>query len=367
MCHRCGARGLLTDNWSGGAAQSRAARSQVAVARAFAIPPRDGDPLKRAAADASDWRTTWEASMPLEGTPGAAYVESRAVTPSAASAAGVRFAKSWYGRPAVLFPVLDRSGALVAVSGRFTDGHANPKTQTAGPKSLGVYATPGAFSAPVVAICEGQFDALALWVCGVASVALIGTSAPTWLPAALAFRPVLLATDADAAGDEAASRLTCELEARGARMFRLRSKGAKDWGEILEVRGADNLRARLAAFSETADDVTRAEAAWFLGHGGHLEAAQFAALLVGDIYIREALRARLRRMSSPDTPDAMSQRALRLPGPHLARVTYSRAEAQLSREAALWERAATHPEVLRVAQVFGSLEIVSVSRTVERG
>jgi DNA primase len=130
----------------------------------------------------------------------------------------------------------------------------------------------------------------------VASVALIGTSAPAWLAAALAFRPVLVAMDADAAGDEAAARLTRDLEARGARTFRLRSKGAKDWGEVLETCGADRLRSHMAAFSESADDETRAEAAWFLGHGGHAEAAQFAASLVSDGYTREGLRARLRRV-----------------------------------------------------------------------
>jgi hypothetical protein len=301
VCHRCGARGLLKDNWTANPAQSRAARSQAAVARAFAMPPRDGDALKRTAADAPDWRGMWAASVSLDETPGAAYIERRGIPSGAAADAGVRFAKNWYGRPAVLFPVLDRSGDLVAVSGRFTDGHANPKTQTAGPKSLGVYATPGALSAPVVAICEGPFDTLALWLCGVASVALIGTSAPAWLPAALAFRPALVATDADTAGDESAARLTRDLEARGSRTFRLRSKGVKDWGEVLEVRGADNMRAHLTPFSETADDETRAEAAWFLGHGGHAEAAQFACSLISDGYLREVLRARLRQWSTEVT------------------------------------------------------------------
>jgi len=310
LCHRCGERGLLTDNRTERAPQSGRERARAAVARAFTLPPRDNAPQSQPEATEATWRAWWETSAPLTGngaTTGAAYVAGRGLPADVASAAGVRYSTAFYGRPAVLFPVHDRSGALVAVSGRFTDGRANPKTQTAGKKSNGVFATPGALVAPLIAVCEAPMDALSLHLCGIPALALIGTNWPEWLPAALAFRFVLPATDADKAGDDAAAKLQPSLEARGARTLRLRPRGAKDWSELLEQRGAAGLRAYLAPFSATMNDERRGLWAAELHLAGRADAAQFVAGLMADALTREQARARLRRLAGsvcgelPDT------------------------------------------------------------------
>jgi hypothetical protein len=293
LCHRCGEKGLLRDFWTDRPMQTRQQKARAAVARAFALPPKADKTEKRDVA--TDHGEMWHASSPLDGTPGVSYLESRGIPSGVAHEAGVRFSFDWYGRPAVLFPMYDRKGEMVAVNGRFVDGRSNPKTQTAGPKSLGLFATPGAISAPLVAICEGPMDALSLWLCGVAAVALVGTSAPDWLPSALAFKPTLIATDSDAPGDDAATRLVQSLKPRGTRILRLRPRVGKDWNEALTTRGANFLRERLSIFSEAADDEARVNGACDLVESGRKEAANFAAALVSDPLTRELVRERLRR------------------------------------------------------------------------
>jgi DNA primase len=123
----------------------------------------------------------------------------------------------------------------------------------------------------------------------------VGTSAPDWLASALAFKPALIATDADPPGDDAAVRLTKSLKPRGTRMLRLRPRVGKDWNEALTTRGANFLRERLSIFSEAADDETRVNGACDLVESGRKEAANFAAALVSDPLTRELVRERLRR------------------------------------------------------------------------
>ncbi len=293
LCHRCGEKGLLKDFWTDRPLQTRQQKARAAVARAFALPPKTNKTEKHEAA--TDHGEMWLASVPLDGTSGVSYLKSRGIPSDVAHEAGVRFSFDWYGRSAVLFPMYDRKGEMVAVNGRFVDGRDNPKTQTAGPKSLGLFVTPGALSAHLVAICEGPIDALSLWLCGVAAVALVGTSAPDWLASALAFKPALIATDADTPGDDAASRLIQSLKPRGTRILRLRPRVGKDWNEALTTRGVEFLRERLSIFSEVADDEARVNGACDLMDGGRKEAAGFVAALVSDPLTRELVRERLRR------------------------------------------------------------------------
>jgi len=296
-CHRCMEKGLLKEFWTDRPAQTKRARSRASVMRAFALSTiAEASPVKESALDP---HAALAASVALEGTHGAGYVEGRGIPAEVAHEAGVRFSSDFYGRAAVLFPMQDKSGALVAVNGRFIDGRDNPKTQTAGNKSLGLFTTPGALSSPLVAVCEGAMDAVSLWLCGVPSVALVGTSSPEWMPRSLAFSSVLIATDADKAGDDAAARLVGELEARAARTFRLRPRSAKDWGEALQLMGAETLRTHLAAFSEVADTETRVNAVCDLAEGGRKDAALFVASLIEDAGAREHLRRALRRDASP--------------------------------------------------------------------
>lgn len=295
-CHRCGAKGLLREHHTSTQPLPRRARTRAAMGRAFSL----SHPSDKSGVATSDedqrWREVWESALPLEFSAGATYLEGRCIPADVAAEAGVRSSPAWYGRAAVLFPVLDQIGALVAVSGRFIDDRA-PKSLCGGPKSWGVYATPGALSAPLVAVTEAPIDSLSLWLCGIASVALNGTSWPVWLPAALALRPVLLATDADPRGDAAAKQLSEELSARGARACRLRPRAAKDWNGVLELRGAESLRRHLSAFSEVADDEERVNIAYGLLEGGRADLAWFLVSLLEDVQIRELVRARMRTLT----------------------------------------------------------------------
>jgi hypothetical protein len=149
----------------------------------------------------------------------------------------VRFAPSWLGRASVVFPLIDAPGRLVAAHGRAIRGDAKI---TLGPRSQGVFVAlapdqthPVAIKQAPVAIVEAPIDALSLACCGCAAIALCGTDAPAWLPARLAFRHVLLVTDADDAGDAAATTLAPQLRGFGATVERWRPAGANDGNDLL--------------------------------------------------------------------------------------------------------------------------------------
>jgi DNA primase len=107
--------------------------------------------------------------------------------------------------------------------------------RTAGPKSEAVFATAGALSAVTVAIAEAPIDALSLASLGLPSLALCGTSWPSWLPRMLLGRTALLAFDADEPGDVAADQLSEELSAHRVERARIRPEGVKDWNEGLQA------------------------------------------------------------------------------------------------------------------------------------
>jgi hypothetical protein len=239
-CYRCEAHGRLREHW-----QPRRAERVARVKRAFQpaappVPPRAAEPPQAA----FDWRGVYERAAPLPGSAGAAYLAGRGVPVALAVAAGVRFARTWYGRPAVLFPVRDRAGELVAVSGRCMDA-LKPPTLTGGPKSHGVFATPGALAAHPLVVAEAPIDALSLAAASVPAVALCGKSGPAWLPEVCAWRSVVLALDGDQAGDAAALKLAAALHPLGVRVERWRPTAGKDWNELVQRHGLAALQATL--------------------------------------------------------------------------------------------------------------------------
>lgn len=244
-CWRCGASGQLREHW-----QPQPAGARAVARRAFTVVPAAASPAPRptgarmgapAASDA-DWRAQLEMALPVTNGPGSGYLHRRGIPSSLAAAAGVRYSSAWYGRPAVLFPLHDQAGQLMAVNGRHTDS-GSPKAHTGGDRRLGVFATPGALRSDLLVITEAPLDALSLAMCGLPAIALCGTSWPEWLPAAAAFRQVLVALDADAAGDKAAGALRAALLAFGARVERLRpADAAKDWNGVLQDYGTPLLR-----------------------------------------------------------------------------------------------------------------------------
>jgi DNA primase len=215
--------------------------SRRQVARAFTLPE---SPRKESApesdANATNWRDQLRDIRVLESN-GAAhalqaetYLRGRGIDLETAIAAGAMFAPKFYGRGAVVFPICNREGQQTGASGRYFHANATPKTRIAGTKRNGLFATPGALAGETIIVAEAPIDALSLASVGFGAVALCGTSAPSWIHLACGLKRVLLAFDADDAGDNAAAALAAFLSPYGARCERLRPQGAKDWNEALQ-------------------------------------------------------------------------------------------------------------------------------------
>ena len=248
ICHRCGESGLLGEYWSQPFGhQNLRSRLIGKVVFSSSVAQTSGSTLDRR----FDWRRVWHSSSRLLGTPGAIYLKHRGILTQFAETCGVRFSAAWYGRPAVLFPVNNANGNLVAVSGRFVDGCRSSKTLSAGRKSLGVFSASDLRTAPIISIVEGPIDALSLALCGLPATAMIGTSWAEWLPASLASKLVYIATDADEPGDEAAGQLSQALLPFACRALRLRPHVGKDWNDVLVQRGSWALRRLLRDFTVT--------------------------------------------------------------------------------------------------------------------
>ena len=290
-CFRCGAGGVLREFWrethrptSSQPGQGRVVPRQSSLLRTpvtasssiAANPP--SPPVKSLiatvpASTPPDWRSKWAATIPLENTPGAAYMEGRGIALETAQVAGVRFSANWNAEPeektnqspakvrrampSVVFPIRDQHGEIVAAQARAIRGSAK---LTAGPKKNGAFFAPVQMKSgrvfspldrntPVIAITEAPMDALSLAVAGFPALALCGTSGPAWLHIACGLRRVALALDADEAGEKAALELKKLLTPFGARCERLRPEPAKDWNELLLNQGvhalADLLMAKL--------------------------------------------------------------------------------------------------------------------------
>lgn len=272
-CHRCHARGRLRDFWPerdpadpkrGRAGANRAAWGM----RAVTPPPREIEPLSAWSPRLGPCVRRLEADCP-----GTRYLAGRGIPAPVAAAARVRYAPGfgakadggWRGRPAVVFPLRDfspRPPRLVACQGRYIDGKETPRMQTFGSRWAGCFATDGAFgtqSPPpspgrenedaLLVVTEAPIDALSLATVGVPAIALCGCEGfPAWLASRLRQRgaPVVIAFDADEAGDAAAVKLTALLAASASRVVRLRPSGEKDWNAALVAQGPDTLSARIA-------------------------------------------------------------------------------------------------------------------------
>jgi hypothetical protein len=253
-CFRCGHSGKLREFWQEKAEfQPIQQRSRQRLRQAFdlgeTIKPAQSDqkPLKSPlnAPEHTDWRQNWDAVTPLSGTIGESYLQKRGVPLAVAHVAEVRFASSWFGQAAVVFPVKNRTGEIVAAQGRAVRGAAK---LTCGPKRDGVFWAPALKShascaesvfspldsvLPAIILTEAPIDALSLAACGFPALALCGTSGPDWLRIACGLRFTLLAFDADQAGDNAALSLAERLQTFGARCRRLTPPCGKDWNEAL--------------------------------------------------------------------------------------------------------------------------------------
>lgn len=250
-CHRCERSGLMDEHKTKRADDDplRPRRRRPHAPSAPSAPPAD---MEEAAGKRETLRRLWAAALPLdapEAAQGAAYLAGRGIPLRAAQDARVRFSADWYGRPSVVFAVQDGAGRLVAAEGRYTDGRADPKGRSAGPKSSGVFeAMPGALAADGVTLCEGPITALSVAACGFPALALCGHVVRPWLVRRLALRAVFVSLDwyEDKAEENGASACR-DLAALGARPYRLAPPAGADWNDYLQARGLDAMRADLDA------------------------------------------------------------------------------------------------------------------------
>ncbi len=265
-CFRCEAKGQLREKWQDKPLR-HSRRSGEAMRRAFALQAvgqgrAEGAGVSLAAAletqaptseavtdGASDpLRRALRGLHPLVGTAGESYLRGRGLPLDVCLEAKVKFSSSWLGRPAVVFPIYDHQGQLVAAQGRYIDGRTTPKARTVGPKKEGLFLSGGFWDqvrrgAPIV-ITEAPINSLSLAACGFPSVAVCGKSGwPSWLPVRCAFKEVAVAFDADEAGDAGARQLLPLLDSLGAKVRRLapEGQGVKDWNEMLQVMGTKEL------------------------------------------------------------------------------------------------------------------------------
>lgn len=212
---------------------------------------------------------------PIAQTPGEAYLRGRGLE----TFDDALYAPSWYRGcvrddghvsrglgPAAVFLVRDAAGEVVAAQGRLLEPlapRASDETPlrmvTVGAVSGGVFATPGAFEADTVAIVEAPIDALSLAQYGLPAIATCGTqNRPEWVRRALVAREVVIATDADLAGEQAAVELSKWLSSDST-LARLRlPAGAKDPNEAL-LRDPDQLRLEIGiALHGVRNDLQRA-------------------------------------------------------------------------------------------------------------
>jgi DNA primase len=311
-CHRCGEKGRLREFWEKRSATNQAIKTihlrpvAAPVARAAS---KEIKQEKKIDLEAMRERAA-SFTREFADSPAQKYLQGRGILPKVSLEAGCGYAAAWehwekkgddwnlLGTDArVIFPVYDEDKNLVAIHGRsIGENHIHSSKITRGNKSRGVFfSSPDALSSPVVAICEGPVDALALQTCGIPALAMIGTSAPKWLAVKLKDKAVLIATDADKAGDEAAMKLEAALRTHTRNIFRLRPQRGKDWAEELEILEQKKMNESLIPFAPETDDVTRANSSWQLVLDGDYEGADLVARLIDDKELREAFLVLIRK------------------------------------------------------------------------
>ena len=262
-CHRCGEGGKVKEMWAEPSSLPRRERARLGLAQVFNAPvvqtpvcghpSEDGgkgqvDSLAEGQSRSGAWKRELQNLRSLEETDGALYLRGRNLSVPTVGAAGTRFCSSFMGRPALVFPLRDQSGQLQGAHARYVDGRDRPKARTLGYKNNAFFATANALDPmlPALIVTEAPLDALSLAEVGYPAVALCGTHPPRWMHRVCAFRRVLLAFDADDAGDSAAEKLGPDLEMFGARCERLRPEDFKDWNEAVQA-GRDELADWLAS------------------------------------------------------------------------------------------------------------------------
>lgn len=308
ICHRCQTKGRLKEFWESRPIMQKKQKTRMKLISHFALRDSEFVPLEKSKMESPKSENLSEKMKSFRSeflhSPAEIYLEGRGISVAAAINAGCGFADKWKHWEKtdekwilkgvdrrVVFPIFDETGGLAAIHGRAIDDECFASAKlTRGDKSQGLFLSDAnTLDKNIVAICEGAIDAMALAMCGIPAVAMTGTSPPGWFYKKMAFRHILIATDADEAGDKAAYQIKAELISRGAKTLRLRPKSAKDWGEVLEKIGLDQMQNYLCGFRENLPDESRTIEASKLFNGNKVEAARFVAGLLTDVNLRQNL------------------------------------------------------------------------------
>lgn len=306
FCHRCQAKGRLREFWEARLITPKKQQTRLKINAQFSLNGKPEIKEEQKTENLAEKMSKYQ--LEFLHSPAEMYLLNRSISTEIAMKAGCGYAGSWEhweksGEKWVLkgtdqrvvFPIYDVLGNLVAIHGRAinSDHFASAKI-TRGDKSNGIFLSDAqALKNEVVAVCEGAIDAMALAVGGIPAVAMTGTTPPNWFYRKMAFRKILIATDADEAGDKSAYNLRLELEARGTKTLRLRCKNSKDWGETLEKIGVSELQKFLLVFTDIKDE-ERVEFALQLARSGREDVAKFVANLIDNINLKTELLLEIR-------------------------------------------------------------------------
>ncbi len=313
FCHRCQSKGLLQEFKTSRLIMPKKQKTRLKLITLFSLVEKPAI-QKEVEKNENLQEKMQKYQTEFLHSPAEMYLLNRGISTDVAMKGGCGYAENWEHWEKqnekwvlkgtdrrVIFPIFDREGKLVAFHGRAIEiGHQGSSKLTRGDKSQGLFLSDaGCLKQRVVAICEGAIDAMALNMCGISAVAMTGTTPPDWFYRKMAFQNVLIATDADEAGDKSAYKLRLELQLRGAKTLRLRPKNTKDWGEALEKIGLSEMQRFMSVFSENISEEERFSKALRLNDSGRSEVAQFVAGLITDIGLRENLLREL-RISKPN-------------------------------------------------------------------
>jgi hypothetical protein len=201
-------------------------------------------------------RRLWAGTMPLAAplaVGGCTYLQGLGIPAETASAVRVRISYLWgdeddYQGAALVFPLQDGAGKLVAAEGRFLTppGGVAPSYRV-GARADGVFeALPGALDAELVVLMEASLEALAVAACGYPALALCGSPPQEWLAERLAGRDVLVGMDwHELSAENRAALVFRKLAAAGAKPRRLVVAAGRGWTERLRAVGLERMRAEL--------------------------------------------------------------------------------------------------------------------------
>jgi hypothetical protein len=232
-------------------------------------------PRQGAAKPSAKALAIWKSSQPITGTLAESYLIARGITPPDPSPLKFHPALDYFDTaapggpvklPAMVAAVQSVAGNMTAIQRTYIDPRGDRKAQVATPKKTLGTVTGGAVrlaaAAPTLALCEGVEDALALaQMTGQAAWAVLGASNFRNFQPLPVTQKIVLAPDADLAGDKAVAEAAERFAELGLKVLHLRPPEGCDWCDLLgdyEERAAlrefdggdDRAEAELQAFAE---------------------------------------------------------------------------------------------------------------------